>query len=111
MMASVQTIKESLDVMDNDSYEPGASLETILVTTDSYEEVEQEVSSTLKVNDVPEKNGTINEIVKEYNNLNVDDEGKLSTPQNVADTQLDTTPEVRNLLCILFLKLDISNNF
>jgi len=67
-----ENIEETHVVPD---FEPGASLETMLVTTDSLEELEQEMDSSFDERQMKESTtSTISEIQEELNDKTVPDD-------------------------------------
>jgi hypothetical protein len=67
-----ESIEETYVVPD---FEPGASLESMLVTTDSLEELEQEMDSSFDERQMKESTtSTISEIQEELNDTTVPDD-------------------------------------
>lgn len=88
-----ETIEETYVVPD---FEPGASNETMLVTTDSLEELEQEMDSSFDERQMKESTtSTISEIQEELNDTTVPDDSSSDQDNKL----IEHDEVVRNNIC------------
>lgn len=96
--------------------EPGASLETMLVTTDSYEEIETEnfMSSSLDEQLLKAKletgSGSISEIQEKFNDVKVDEQKEEDSSKLNNQVTPDGTIDVSTALFICLFSLQKKKN-
>ncbi|PNF25224.1 hypothetical protein B7P43_G13875 [Cryptotermes secundus] len=91
-MASKGVCEEKKDADNNEEsdvvpdFEPGASLESMLVTTDSFEELEQEMDSSFDERQMKESTtSTISEIQEELNDTTVPEDSSSEQDDKIIE--------------------------